>query len=340
MPAIHQNRVERLKRLEQLLSRERSPEDCWDGAQLLGVIGSAYGQDANDKARRRALQRDLDELVKQGRIEVVNRGAKPLRYRRVGADLDEDQVAWAYTLRLVQDLARDAVPHRQLEQFWRRLLTDPNGPVLDESRLRILPDTLRLQPAEIFPEVVTAVVTALARQCVLRVLYTDAKGVRSDARLHPQALVQRGPLPYLFALKNDETEPVRMYALHRMIRASGEPELPARPAPGFHLGQAIQRGAADFGQGQRVDLELRVRGYLTQLLPVCPLEPGQRWQDEPENSDFRLRIWASLPSTGQLLRWLLAAGDNLEVVAPLELRQVMAAQARKMWGLYDRDGSS
>jgi len=32
-------------------------------------------------------------------------------------------------------------------------------------------------------------------------------------------LVQRGPTPYLFALKNDETAPVRTHARHRMIRA-------------------------------------------------------------------------------------------------------------------------
>ena len=57
--------------------------------------------------------------------------------------------------------------------------------------------------------------------------------------MHPQALVQRGPIPYLFALKNDEDAPVRLYALHRMIRAEALPEMPARAAAGFDLDQAI-----------------------------------------------------------------------------------------------------
>ncbi len=35
----------------------------------------------------------------------------------------------------------------------------------------------------------------------------------------PRPLLQRGPLPYLFALKNDETEPLSTYALHHIIRA-------------------------------------------------------------------------------------------------------------------------
>jgi hypothetical protein len=38
--------------------------------------------------------------------------------------------------------------------------------------------------------------------------------------------------------------------------------------------------------------------------------------DEPEESPFAFRVQARLPSTGQLLRWLLGAGDNLEVLAP------------------------
>ena len=79
MSAIHTTRIDRLKRLECLLPREvSSVEACPDGARLLGILGDAYGAQ-NDKARRRALQRDLDELVKEGRIEAVNPGGKPLR---------------------------------------------------------------------------------------------------------------------------------------------------------------------------------------------------------------------------------------------------------------------
>jgi hypothetical protein len=35
-----------------------------------------------------------------------------------------------------------------------------------------------------------------------------------------------------------------------------------------------------------------------------------------------------------LLRWLLGAGDNLEVVAATELRHVLIEQARKMSVVY------
>ncbi|MBP8197618.1 MAG: WYL domain-containing protein, partial [Chromatiaceae bacterium] len=51
-------------------------------------------------------------------------------------------------------------------------------------------------------------------------------------------------------------------------------------------------------------------------------------------SGFLLRVRARIPSTGQLLRWLLGAGDNLEVMAPAELRRVVAAQSAKTAALY------
>jgi predicted DNA-binding transcriptional regulator YafY len=65
------------------------------------------------------------------------------------------------------------------------------------------------------------------------------------------------------------------------------------------------------------------------------------FEDEPKGSEFDLRVSARVPSTGQLLRWLLGAGDNLEVIAPPDLRHVVAVQAGKMAAIYsDRSGVS
>ena len=341
MSAIHTTRIERLKRLEQLLPRDVSSlESAPDGARLLGILGDAYCAQ-NDKARRRALQRDLDELVKDGRIEAVNPGGKPLRYRRLTDDVNEDPPVLQFALQQVRDLIAEYVPLRQLDRFWQRVLTEVEGPVLDRTRLRIVPDTLRLQPVELHPKVLSAVIDALAQGRALDVTYRNAEDLCAPARIHPQALLQRGPIPYLFALKNDEDAPVRLYALHRMVRAEVASDTPARAAAGFDLDLAIARGQADFGQGELIDLELRVRGYLGTVLTACPLAPGQRFEDEPKGSMFDLRVSARVPSTGQLLRWLLGAGDNLEVLSPPDLRHVVAVQAGKMAAIYaDPSGAS
>jgi hypothetical protein len=84
MPAAHQTRIQRLRRLEALLPKPgTAPEHCLDGARLLAILGEAYGH-GSPSAQRRALQRDLEALVKEARIEAVNPGGKPLRYRRCG----------------------------------------------------------------------------------------------------------------------------------------------------------------------------------------------------------------------------------------------------------------
>ena len=336
MSATHLHRVERLNRLERSLPVNTSLERCPDGVRLLAMLGEVYGE-GNEAARRRALQRDLDELVKAGRIEAVNPGSKPLRYRRVLEDPDEDPAIWHWTLEQLRALAATAVPQRQLDRLWQRLLTNPEEPRLDESRLRVVPDTFRLQPAELEPGVLTAVVQSLIQRRALQAVYVKPTGERNPVCLHPQALVQRGPIPYLFALKNEEDEPLRLYALHRMVRAESLTEIPARVVPDFDLDRIIADGRVDFGQGELIDLELRVRGYLTEVVRYCPLATGQRQEDEPPESEFELRLWARVPSTGQLLRWLLGAGNNVEVIGPPDLRRVVAAQARKTAGLY-RDG--
>ncbi len=333
MSATHIHRVERLNRLEQALLPNTSPDRCPDGARLLAVLGDVYGE-SNEPARRRALQRDLDELVKTGRIAAVNPGGKPLRYRRLLEDPDEDPAIWGWTLEQLRVLAATAVPRRQLDRLWRQLLTNAHEPKLDESRLRVIPDTFRLQPAELEKGVLTAVIHSLIQRRALQVIYVKPTGERNQVCLHPQALVQRGPIPYLFALKNDEDEPLRLYALHRMVRAASLMETPARGAPDFDLDQAITDGRVDFGQGELIDLELRVRGYLTEVVRCCPLATNQRQEDETPESEFALRVWARVPSTGQLLRWLLGAGNNLEVIEPPDLRWVVAAQARKTAALY------
>ncbi len=168
MAATHQSRVERLKRIERALSRGATPENCLDGTQLLAILGDAYGE-GNALAHRRALQRDLEDLVKEGRIEAANPGGKPLRYRRAGADLDDDPAVWEFTLRQIRDLVAEALPKGRLDRLWQRLLAELDEPRLDETRLRIVPDTLRLQPVELYPQVLGAVIEALARRCVLQV---------------------------------------------------------------------------------------------------------------------------------------------------------------------------
>ncbi len=190
----------------------------------------------------------------------------------------------------------------------------------------------RTTPAAIRDGVLADVLEALALSRTLVIGYRDAADTLTRPLIHPQALLQRGPRVYLFALKNDEAL-VRMYALHRITSSALGSEA-ARKSADFDLEHEIRRGNADFGDGTQLGVVLRARGYVASLLRECSLSADQRIEDEDEDSDFELRVTATVPATGQLLRWLLGCGDKLQVIEPAALRTVMAAQTAKAARLY------
>lgn len=333
MAVAHKDRIDRLNLLRQLIPRSSSGQGCPDARQLLARLAEHYEASKSDAARMRAIQRDLDALVKESEIEVVNPGGKPQRYRRA-ADLDgSDPRLWAYAQSLMRSLIRDAVPEKRLERIWASLREEGDDFGLGEDKLCILSDTQRLLPADFKEEVLLAALEALAQSRTLQATYRDGAGKLSRPELHPQALLQRGPRLYLFALKNDEAAPLRMYALHRFTSAKVG-EGPGRRAEGFNLQAAVRKGQADFAGDGEVELDLRVRGYVADLLRDCQLSENQVIEEEPEDSPFSARVRATVPETGQLLRWLLGCGANVEVLAPAKWREVVISQVEKMGAVY------
>ena len=333
MPVAHKDRIDRLNLLRRLIPRNTAGQGGPDARQLLARLAEHYEASKSDAARMRAIQRDLDALVKEGDIEVVNPRGKPQRYRR-NADLDStDPRLWAYAESLMRSLIRDAVPEKRLERILASLREEGEDFGLGDDKLCILSDTQRLLPADFKEEVLLAALEALAQSRTLQATYRDGAGKQSRPELHPQALLQRGPRLYLFALKNDEAAPLRMYALHRFTSAKVG-EGPGRRAEGFCLQEAIRKGQADFAGDGAVQLELRVRGYVADLLRDCRLSADQVIEEEPDDSPFTARVRATVPETGQLLRWLLGCGANVEVLAPAKWREVVISQLDKMRSVY------
>ena len=68
------------------------------------------------------------------------------------------------------------VSARQLEVILTKLQLPDAGSGLDHSKLRILPDSLRLRPAPLNPKVLGSVLRALTSGSALRVSYQDRLG--------------------------------------------------------------------------------------------------------------------------------------------------------------------
>ncbi len=71
MSATFSSRIQRLHRLQGKLSRPGTPDrKCLIITQLLDLMPDGYGT-GSEPTRRRAMQRDLDELAAEGLIEVL-----------------------------------------------------------------------------------------------------------------------------------------------------------------------------------------------------------------------------------------------------------------------------
>ena len=323
---------ERLKVLALTIDQQSKHDTFPTTTQLLTRHAAMYPPTASIKARKKSIERDLLRLLEHARIERVS-DKQPYRYRACDKAEASDAHTRAYALQVMQTVVRDALPQRSFESLWPALLNEDIGLPLGDRKLRIVSDTLRLIPAEIKPPALEQVLEGLIEEKPVRLIYQGAQGKRSEPLVHPQGLLQRGPRLYLYAVKDDDRDTLRMYAMHRMIQAACV-EVPFFAAPGFSLQDRINRGQADFASGERIELRIRARGYVADLLCDSPLAEGQVIEDEAEGSAFEIRVCATLPSTGQLLRWLLGCGDNIEVVAPAALRDTVRQQSMKMAGIY------
>jgi predicted DNA-binding transcriptional regulator YafY len=331
--AKYKERIDRLDSIVKRIPMKGTPkENCHDTGQLLELLFTHYADHASPKARLRAIQHDLKELIGDGLIQAVNPGGKPLRYCRFTEEAISDPLRLEYEKSTLRAAIKDALPAGRLDKVWQHVLKEDNNLGLGEEKLRIVTDTLRLIPADIGDGVLEGVLEALALSRTLSAHYQDTKGEKTQPVLHPQALLQRGPRIYLYALKNDEAEPLRMYALHRFTKMAVN-VVAARKAKDFDLQKLIDSGQADFGGGETIDVVLRARGYVTELLKDCPLNANQTFIDE-DASGLVIRVSASVPATGQLFRWLLGCGDKIEVLEPPSLRQTIAAQSAKVAALY------
>ena len=285
-------------------------------------------------SRRRQIERDLDVLTDLGYIEAIEPTKNRRHFRRVANDRAKDPRLKSYVEALSKAMLEQQLPSARQAQLWAVLDDQRHAPLLEDKYFRAINDSQRLLPAEISIDVLKAVLAGLIQRQALQVLYEKPDGSRQNALLHPQGLLQRGPILYLYALKNDETTPIKKFALHRMIRASEQP-IPARDDMNFDLDQRIRDGEADYGHGEKVRLRLRVRGYVAQLLRDCQLDEQQDFKDlEPPVNGFEAEVSAEVPSTGQLYRWLLGFGPLVEVLEPPSLRDLVGGAALAMSELY------
>ncbi len=200
------------------------------------------------------------------------------------------------------------------------------------SRIAVAPAGPPLLPPEAAPGVLEAVDDALARGRQLQVTYTSrSRGDTWRGRVHPLGLVAKRGLLYLVCTINDHSD-TRQLAVHRITEAACLDE-PAHRPPGFELRDYVEQSQA-FAYprtGRQLELVLAVTPGVAAHLDECPLSEHQRMEN---GADGRSVVRAGVEDSEELRWWLLGFGDQVEVIAPRELRDELRDIASAMARIY------
>ncbi|MDD4930190.1 MAG: WYL domain-containing protein [Gallionella sp.] len=197
-------------------------------------------------------------------------------------------------------------------------------------KVRAVPPAQPLLPSPIDAAVQQAVYGALLADRQLDICYLKRGGSEAlEYRIHPLAVVQRGPVTYLCCRVSSDERP-RTFAMHRIQSVTVLDDTVEIPA-GFSIDEVIESGEFGFGEGKQIRLEAIFQHGAGDHLFETPISAEQFLV---RLRDGRLRLKATVADTQQLVWWLLGLADGVEVVRPSALRNRMADSIEKMSQLY------
>ncbi|MBK6715125.1 MAG: WYL domain-containing protein [Burkholderiales bacterium] len=283
----------------------------------------------------RSVQRDLQMLREHLPLELRD-DSKPHGWRwksTSGDGITGMSAPEALMVALVEQHLQAALPASLLDSF---------VPVFEQARQRLgrlgpqsgtlrWPDKVRaISPGLVAqaPAVRRSVRRSLS-EALLADRQIDARyapgstGQPAHYRLHPLGLVLRGAVGYLVATQGSGGPP-GFYALHRFQQVELRPE-PVQHPQGLTLEAALSRSQGQFGlppEAPQVALRLACDAVLAGLLTETPLAPDQHMQPM---ADGRFEVQATVPNSWELRWWILGRAAAVEVLAPAELRDEVAA---------------
>jgi len=204
-------------------------------------------------------------------------------------------------------------------------------------KVRVVPRAQPLIPARVKPEVVRVVYGALLEERQFRGRYRRRDGDVAEYRFHPLGLVFRDSVIYLVATVWDYRDP-RHYALHRFEQCEPLEECAVHPE-GFELDAYVKSGAFEYlGTGsKKIRLAVLFDEGVARHLEETPLSGDQQIAPKGEG---RVLVTATVNDSQQLRWWLLAFGDQVEVMEPERLREEFRETILRLKARYEIPPSS
>ncbi|MFN2451044.1 MAG: helix-turn-helix transcriptional regulator [Candidatus Dormibacteria bacterium] len=180
-------------------------------------------------------------------------------------------------------------------------------------------------------EVERVVVDGFVRGQVVEVEYTDKAGRSSRRVLRPYFLEPRpeNRVIYVFAL-DERSQELRSFRLDRISSARLLPRTFQVPAD-FDIDRVV-RGAWGIWVGDaETEVVLRFSAEVARRVRETPWHPSAELTPLPGGGvEMRLRVASEV----EMRPWVLGWGGEVEVVAPAQLREHVAATMRRGAGLY------
>ncbi len=200
-------------------------------------------------------------------------------------------------------------------------------------RIAVVQPTQPLLPPKVARTVLAVVHEALAQQHQIDMRYRSRSAAAiMHYRVHPLGLVYRGVVGYLVGTIGNYGD-VRQFALHRIHQARLLDEASYLPKV-FDLETYAQSGVFGFMDNGLVKLVLRMESPAAAHLHETPLSDDQVIIDDSRAG--WARITGTVHDTSQLRWWLLAFGDQVEVIAPDPLRSSLAEIYRSAAKQYNQ----
>jgi predicted DNA-binding transcriptional regulator YafY len=321
----------------------------WELLKLLpsrgpGATASALTEALNEAGyniSKRQVERDLNELME---VFTLDKDDRDIQYgwkwlHGASVDLPGMTISEALSLHMVENALKALMPVSMLEGLEARFsqaekqliaLGKENRNVKWASKVRSVSPTMPFVPPVINSDMLATVHEALLSDVQIDVDYQAMSDEKSKPiRLSPLALVNRGAVSYLIATAY-EYEEVRLYAMHRIRKATKTTDAIKRP-PKFDLDEYIQAGNLHFGKGEPIRLNAWVLSKnLEKILEETPLSKDQKLTAK----DDKVKLTATVADTDQLSWWLLSQASNIEVTAPVALRKKIGrllAEAAKLY---------
>ena len=337
MPSNIYQAISRQWELLRLLPRRPPGKSARDLANSLAQNGY--------KVSKRTIERDLNELCRFFPIACNDRGV-PYGWHWVKdayLDLPGLTIAEAMSTRLLEDYLKPMLPVSILRTLAPRFKhakeklegLENNNLRNWTNKVRVVPAGLNLLPPNIDLDVLESIQEALLADNQVEITYQAVSRVEETAQtINPLGLVQRGSVTYLVANAFDYDEP-RIYALHRIIRAS---VLPTRTTPprNFDLEQYISLGAFQFGNDEIIKLRARISKTLAKILIETPISEDMKIKTNQNDC----LLSCTTPNTWQLNWWIMANGDQIEILQPLSLRKWIMAKVQSIQNIYSPSESA